>query len=448
MTKVETYFLAALAALFFVWPIAHTVTLRDLLLVGTLLVGVSWYGRLGRIDVQWADVRHLCFSIAAFVVWMLFVAVAVSPESLWSLDEIRGQWLRALAALVVGVVAAAGLSKTPARRQALMYVIMVPLFVHVSAIDLCALYEGITTGAITTRASGMTQEVDKANYLTNMLLALLMAEGLTRLVKGRGFVPKGPWLGLALGIVLFSLYAERARNGVVVVAVLLVCAIGLLLFEFRHKLSSNWSRVVSAVGAGALVLSVLAMGLSAKAEFPMDRVLASVSVALDTSSHKGWLNESKYGLPTLPDGAPIDPSAYVRVAWYKEGLRLAWLQPLGIGFGRNAFGHAMAANYGVVKGHSHSSFIDLTVGVGIPGIVLWLAFLGGLVRVGLKRFHETRGVYGLALALVTVDFGTRMFIDSNVRDHMLQMFMFVVGVLTVFALSYPGSETVRRSARS
>jgi O-antigen ligase len=73
----------------------------------------------------------------------------------------------------------------------------------------------------------------------------------------------------------------------------------------------------------------------------------------------------------------------------------------------------------------------MAIGTGIPGVLLWTAFLGSLAWFGLRRFLDTRNYAALALFFVILDFSTRLLLDSVTKDHMLQQFVLVTGLLAV-----------------
>ena len=109
--------------------------------------------------------------------------------------------------------------------------------------------------------------------------------------------------------------------------------------------------------------------------------------------------------------------------------------PLGIGFGRSAFGHGLKAKYGEGSGHSHSGLLDLAIGVGVPGALLWLGLIVILMRLTWKQYRATHSYVALLLLLVLTDYGARMVLDSIIRDHMLQQFMFLTGLAAVMMLA-------------
>ena len=65
--------------------------------------------------------------------------------------------------------------------------------------------------------------------------------------------------------------------------------------------------------------------------------------------------------------------------------------------------------------------------------MLWLGFLGSLAVLGWRRFRQTHDYCALALLFLVTGYGVRMVLDSIVRDHMLQMFLFLAAFLAVIA---------------
>jgi O-antigen ligase len=103
---------------------------------------------------------------------------------------------------------------------------------------------------------------------------------------------------------------------------------------------------------------------------------------------------------------------------------------MGYGYDRRAFSQALFSQGKPNQiGHSHSGFIDMGVGLGVPGVLLWVSFCLSLIVIGLKVFVLRREVAGLVLMLVTCGFLGRMVLESVSKDHMLHIFLFTVAAL-------------------
>jgi uncharacterized membrane protein len=442
--------LVILVLLFFIWPIPRTISLRDLLLVFTLCVFGYLAWRRGEVGRAIRDIAPPIGILMALTIWMYVVAFFISPETSWALDEIQSQWLRGLASLAAGIlIAAAAKPRADLGRQVLLAV-FIALLVHVVYVDAMALYQwpqDWRQGGDFTRITGFAGGSDKSNYVTNTLFCFVFADLLIRRLRGKNLMPVGNGvLWAALVLTLFSMFAERMRNGVTVFVLLLVATA--LFYLLGRK--SRISKTASMMSAAAML--VIALGGFALAVFikptqntiSVRNLLDTTAIAWDTENHKAWQDEKKYGLPTLPSGETVDPSLYQRVAWFKQGLLLVAEHPLGVGFGRNAFGHGLKAKYGEGGGHSHSGMLDFTIGTGVPGTLLWLAFLASLAVPAYRRYRAAHDAVAALLLLLLLDFGARMFLDSVIRDHMLQQFMLLVGFASVIMTR--GTQEKERSS--
>lgn len=435
-TKFNVVGFTILAVLFTIWPIPDTFSIRDsLLLLGCITFTVLARRAHRQTPVSLGPTLYPTVLLASLTLWMFIVAVWISNETAWSLNEIRGQWLKALVAYALGLLVALSLARDARLSKYAVFGIAAILLLHILYIDITGIHAWVQ-GIFTFRAVGLTGGPDKGSYLTNILFALLLADALLRWQRrGRLLSVPGAVLYVAIAATVISVIAERTRNGMLALTAMLVIAAFLML---RHASST---RKVSVSSTPALIavliagMSLLFLAASFKPGVGAHVVLDTLPVALDTTTNKAWLNSQRYPLPVLPNGAPVDESAYLRIAWFKEAIKMLFEDPLGRGFGRNAFGHGLMEKYGEGKGHSHSGLLDFAIGVGVPGTVLWLGFLVSLVAIARRELDGERAGYAVALLLLVVDFGARMVVDGIIRDHMLQMFLFLVALfagLTVY----------------
>lgn len=431
--------LVVLASLLFIYPIPHTISLRYLLLLAAAVVFGYLAIRRGSPAILLRPVLPLAL-FGALLAWLFFGAVFISHDFARTLSEVSSQWLMALLSLMAGLAAGSAFANDAAAGVRLLRVVFFVLLAHVVIVDAQALWLAVSSGTFAARAQGLTAGPDQASYLTNMLLALLLGESLVRI----GGKPSGLGLGNTLLLVAWligvvSLYAEGARNSIPVLVVL--CGVIVLLYLVQGRNPKRWLYA----GAATALLAVLVVSFAvttANVQRGSDwrQVWDTIPVALDTGRHKAWLDEEKYGLPTLADGRSVETSTYLRVAWMKESLLLVADNPLGTGYDRNAFGKGLRMKYGEGKGHSHSGALDVAIGAGVPGLLLWIAFLASLAWLGLRRYASSQTFAALALLLIMVDYFTRMFLDSNVKDHMLLQFMLVAGLLAAQAAGAPNSK--------
>ncbi len=451
--------LVLLALLFLVWPMAHTISLRDLLLVLTLLI----FGYLvwrSRPAMPWRESAWPFGLYAALTLWIVSVALFISEETAWSLGEIRGQWLKGLFAMLAGGLTGLALARTPGGTPRAIAVVFGALLAHTLYMDAVAL-KGVVEAwldpenrlAPLVRHIGippdspeygyltllrhewkdvmLTDGPDKNNLLSNLLLYLLLVEFFVRRVHRQRVLPfSGAFLLLALAAVLLSLYIERARNGFAELIVVLLLLGGLLLHAYRERIN----RRTLGFGVAILLILPLAIGyISYKTDPRWQSLWQTVPIALDTQTHKAWMDQNKYPMPFLPSGEQVSGSNYLRLARAKVSLEFLREHPWGMGFGRNIFGHAVKRKYGENPSHSHSGLIDMALGAGIPGVLLWAGFLASIGYVAARGYKRAHSYAALLLALVVTGYSVRMVLDSIVRDHMLQMFLFLAAFLAVAA---------------
>lgn len=466
--------LVFLMLLFVVWPIPHTISLRDLL----LLLVVATFGYLvwrARPAGWWRGLAWPLGFYIALTLWIVIVALFISPETAWSLGEIRGQWLKGMFALVAGGLAALVLAHTSGGLSRGIVVIFGVLLMHTLYVDAVAI-QGIVEAWVNpeNRLAALVWHVgispgsadygyltllrhewdtvmftggpDKSNLLSNLLLYLMLAEFFVRLVHRRRMLPfNNTILFLALVAALFSLYVERVRNGLGELIVVLLLFGVLLLRAYRGRVD----RRVFRTGVVVLLLLPLAIGyISYKTDSRWQSLWQTVPVALDTQSHKAWMDQNKYPMPLLPSGEQVSGSNYLRIARAKVSFEFIREHPWGMGFGRNIFGHAVKRKYGENPSHSHSGLIDMALGIGIPGILLWSGFLISIAYVAGREYARARSFSALLLLFVVTGYGVRMVFDSIVRDHMLQMFLFLAAFLAVAATAGPPSRASAQTPAS
>jgi hypothetical protein len=102
-------FAAWLAAVAFIFPIPHTIALRNLLLlVG--LVGLVWIGRTSLPKpASWMKPAAWC--LIALTSWIAFHSVTVAPSPTLALDQFRANWMMPLLLGGVGAWAATQLPR-------------------------------------------------------------------------------------------------------------------------------------------------------------------------------------------------------------------------------------------------------------------------------------------------------------------------------------------------
>lgn len=418
--------------LLFVWSLPGTIALRYVLLFSGLACLLPELRQFKEQD--WSSVRLPLLCLGLLSGWILLQAVYISPEPSWSLGEVSGQWLPALLALALGLLL--GLASTKQERG-YWGAASLPLGIALvfSSQALIAVGHAVAYwfqhGGLLRQNVPLTGGKLEMSFIINLLMAFIAVDLFGRASqRGRLLPVPVPVTILLLVVPLIALYLAGARNGILGLLFLCFSATYLYLYDQRLQVGILRSSAIAVCITAAVAAFTFA---SIKADPRWDTFTETASLAWDIDRHDAWQGGER-PFPLLENGTPADGSAYLRIAWLRVGARLMADHPVGVGYGRNAFAHALRVHYPVQLGHAHSGFVDLGVGAGLPAVMLWLAFIGSLIWAGWRTFSgKKQRLAGLLLIFMATGFTGRMVLDSVNRDHMLQIFFFLVGVMLVLA---------------
>jgi hypothetical protein len=298
-------------------------------------------------------------------------------------------------------------------------------------------------GALPDFFGGLFDHKANITYVTTIALCLLVAD----VIGGR---QKKPFLGLAaitqiavFAILTMTTYVSGARNGILIF--LLIAALGAMFYVVKvPQLSKRTLWIWVLVVCLSLSLAVWAM---LKVDVRWARFVATVPVAWDVESDHAWLDILSKGLPIAEDGQPVEATAYERIAWARVAQRLLLEYPLGVGVSKSAFKELVEKEYGKTRAaHSHNGYLDFALSAGIPGVALWLLFLALLLWASIVSCLKDDAGGGVALLLLVIGFSARSFLDSTLRDHILEQFMFFAGLLLVVSADGDRHKLTRTNA--
>lgn len=450
---------SAIFILLLIWQIPGTIGLRHALLGILLLSSSVWAIRSRSLKTAATSLPMApIFLFALLTGWIILVILGWSTDPGLSWKEFRGQWLMAAGCGAIGIViarTAQGADQT--LKNSLIKVIFLALFVQVVAHDLLGTAYWFFTGMQPFRQAPVLYapemltalwqgkpwldvfsgtSPDKFSYVNNTLAAFLVAETVQRLLLHKRWLPySNKFITVSLAAVFLCSYWLQMRNGNI--GLLLLFALAALMVCIRLIKKLGAIRVL--LGLALFVAFLGTMGrMMVDSDARWQKLIQSIPVALDTETHRVWLTrDGKY--PLMSDGQQVDISAYERLAWGKEGIKLVADQPLGSGYNRNAYGDRIDDKYdrqGIYRGgHAHSGVIDFTIANGLPGLFIWLGLLASLFWIGWCAFRGGSVALGLTLMFLISGFMGRSLVDSNIRDHVLQQFMFLVGLLYGLASS-------------
>jgi hypothetical protein len=404
---------AWLAASVFVFPIPHTIAMRNLLLlIG--LAGLLATLRSAPRPLLPPLLKPAAWALLATTAWLVLHSRSVAPAPTLALDNLRGDWIVPLLTAALAAYAAARLEARLAVRA-----IVAALLAHMLWVLGWALWHRIADGPTWAWIAGRVPfaERDYQSTLNGFLFAVLLAERFAVLSGSRAlalFPARLAWAALAVSLIADSIL--RTRNGIIVSAALLVMA---TLWISRHK--------------PRFILLLFAVAMLGGASFVLDSRWGGLKESLAVgwnSPSLFWLNDEQTPLPPAPSGAELERSAYVRAAWAHQAVEAIREQPLGRGFGRDAFGRVIAERFGYPgMVSSHSGWLDFALGAGLPGLGLLLITAGLAIRGGWRQFRQYDDAVGVMFCFLVGGYMLRCLLDGHLSGWRLGLFAFICGVL-------------------
>lgn len=426
---ISWFWQAWLAAVVFVFPIPDTIALRNLILAAGLVALAVGHRKSLPILAPW--LKPAAWWWLTLTAWIIFHSVAVAPAPTLALDQFRANWLLPL---LLGALAA--WAATQASREHIGQAATFALAAHMVWLLGWQFTLWLSGGGWPFKSTPFGA-YDFQGTLNSYLLALLVADRVAWL-SGR-YSPLG--LGVHVGwtlvlLTLISGIALQSRNSSLVSLALL--AVGVLA-------ASNGQPRARRLVAAAIGIAVLIVAGSLKFDHRWQGLRESVVVGWSskdtywrTGNGEPWQNIKP---PATPSGAPLETSAYLRIAWTRQSLEFLADHPFGIGFGHDAFGRAIELKYGHSgMGSSHSGWLDFVLGTGWPGLALLLATAGAALRCGWKEFRERQDAHALLLAFFVGGYMLRCLLDGHLSGWRLGLFAFITGVL-IAAIKTPKPQT-------
>lgn len=378
-----------------------------------------------------------------FVAWVFFVALFISRDTAWSLNEIKSQWVMGSFVMALGAVTAALANDRAVNPKTVLMIIFWALAFHVLCIDIDGMitvfsrmrlqesYPGLTF--LTTTVGGLTIGPIDASLLTSVFFTLIFAEFLFRVIYKKWHMPFGNrllfifFILAALGFVLTGM-----RNIIDTPAIILA---GVIVMCFSANAAARKKAFIISLLLLPLLFSFVLFAYKSDSRWgELQETLALV--INDGNSGKALADHENFDYPEMSDSKPVNVSNFLRFAKYKMGVDIARTNPLGLGFGRNAFGRYMQQTYNTGTGlNSDSSLMDITVGSGVVGGVIFICFFLSILTTAFRYFRGYSDYFSMLLFLLAVCFGARLVFDSIFRDHLLEIFMFLLGFLATLTVN-------------
>jgi hypothetical protein len=122
----------------------------------------------------------------------------------------------------------------------------------------------------------------------------------------------------------------------------------------------------------------------------LNHLFTDFAIGTQIDLYPNWRNYANTSwVPPVLDGHTVNQSTYYRIANAIEGVRIIKEHPLGAGFTYLPYGYYLSKLYpGSTSDHTHSGWIDFTLGVGLPGLALCWGAIALAISIGLGHLRK------------------------------------------------------------
>ena len=383
-SSIELFLILVNAMLIGIWVLRETIALRNILLVLGAIVSLYYLYKIGIpqlkeiIRLKKISSLPLLFIFCLFF-WAITHYLFFSSDPEIQLKELRSTWLRSFLAWIMGIVCALVIIKEPKK------LIWLGLGLISNFIGLFIEY--LPLAIAQQKISNVMPVLD--NYLQGKIyavcLGLIFLGGLlgiyaTSIAQTIKISIKGKWIYFSIACIVLILYSYvfiiDTRNGF---------ALSLLIFLFwgcwaitrsvkrNCSLFTSFTKLQYVVVAISVIILFVFTNLHTRQNSGWLTTVEDLSFAVQIDKYPNWKNPSVFGYPELEPGKPVKGNTYERGAWFVAGLSVVPDRLLGDGSLKHAFGRAIKEKYPESNlTTSHSAWVDFSLSLGIPGIVLLL----------------------------------------------------------------------------
>lgn len=441
------FFYLAFFSLLSIWYIPHTIAARYICEVLILIILLTT-----PLDWRLFFLKSRLFII--FAAYLLIHVLFFSTNFKAGLGGFKSEWMHFILFTIAG--AGSGLlfikHKT---KDILLYVaiaLATPLIIHA----LLLLIRGSSIGAIPWGYWGINEIHGDFAYpalqVSILVLTYILCQSSEKNKKMAVFI---------LFLCFISPLIAQSRGGVIFTLISIISTFLFIFFLHNGNYLLQKKKILTSIFALSVISLLLGIGVSADLG-RWSGIAARAIVALEGDSiltHCNGVSEIRdsfksRGITITPElNAAIEATKVgdgARVLVARTGFLLSLKNPLGINGSKDAYQIAIRDYCGfspeIPISHAHNAWIDTSLAIGIPGMLILLLVI---LNYGIQGFRISNiagqiNPYAIALCLSSFLWILRGFLDSTLRDQMLEMQAFIFALLFVLALNYPKATSVNK----
>lgn len=365
--------------------------------------------------------------LCLFLFWIITQPFIFEDINFEVFSEIKAQFIVPLLFFLSGIFLVLSNLKY-LNYQVLFNIIFFTGFIHVFIVVIMAIFTYFKLGILPIRESYLL-EVREMSYFSNLIYSLFLAEIYNRAINKKSFLFITSYLlPVIFSVFVFSVYLQGMRWGVVTFTV--TSLFFLLIFFFQLKLSL-YKKMMICIPIILVIISLIYNNI--KYDQRWNTFNETINIVFNDQSLY-WVNETKYPCPKLLNGNCVDESNYLRLSQFINGLKMGINNPQGVGFSRYSYKDLLLKTYGEISHNSafpHSGIINLFIGVGVIGIVLYFMFIFYLLNILIKFSPSYPKIFTI---FFIVAFHSRSIVDMTFMNHNLKVFFFVLGIGIISSL--------------
>lgn len=393
--------LACSTLLLSIWSLPETIALRNITLIVGALASVFFLHQ--KKSEFFTHHAWPIYVFLGFFPWLIIHLLFLSHEFNEQFSELRSLWLRCCLAVPIGLATGFILNRnyTESKEKNSKHILgelpidnfrvksLIFLYVGLGAYAFISLgylfFQWLYTGQAPQFTPDMSSNLLYSIYKSKIayviggtfflpLCFILIIRSIN--LHGSYFLASLGCLGITSG--LFVAAFSNTKNGILIFTFSLIIFIFNLIFRFR--LSNQRKKFATVIFVITIFSSLYGITKHVEQNTAWQNLLANIELGLDIDGEKFWRDrEANTSSPLNKHGVPVDNSTYERVAWFTAGAKLLSENPLGYGLVRHSFGILALSKWPDfykpaidTRGATHSGWLDLALGVGVPGTLLIL----------------------------------------------------------------------------
>lgn len=422
------FFLGFLIVLFvFFLFFRGTIAFSNLILsLFFILIVISNALEKKELNVFFDKYKKIFIFLMSFIIWIIIQPYIIDSE-IRVVTEIRGQFIIPIAFFCAGILIAISKFKY-LNYQIIFNLIYYTGFLHVFLVIVFALSEYFLLGYLPIRKSYLL-EIREMSYFTNLIYAFFLAEIYIRLQDNKKFLYfNNLFIPLFLFIFVFSVYLQGMRWGVI------TFCFSSVFFFLLYFISSKINRLKKILISSSFIFVLLGLAtMNIEYDKRWNSFMETISITLNDKSLY-WIDKDKYPCPKLKSGECVDLSNYLRLKQFIEGVNLIVEYPMGNGYSRHSYQYLVNKIYKNDDNSfnfPHSGIINLFLGVGILGMILYLSFVIFLIS---KLLSFQLSYPKIFTIFFIISFHSRALVDMTFMNHNLKIYFFILGIGMVSSL--------------